>query len=164
MNTLYEELYKLFFNRLMQDRKFWLKSLSEQEMQDIAIKRADIFLHEAVPIIVTTTRFDCPIDLIGVMDDNLKAFNIELKLNEKQLIADVMLERYLTTEVLSRINALGLMFNDKDLHVFAPANELKAFNESLNRLKNDNYENIKSYKLRSRDNFKYKSFDYSFNE
>lgn len=163
MNTTYEDVYELFFNRVINDGKFWNSTLSPEEMKSIAYKRAKPLLNQAVVIITNSTRYDMPIDIISNMDDENDTFSIKLNKIEMELIADIMLEQYLSCDITARINALGRIFSDSEIKVFSDANSLSAFNATIKELKQKNESNIKRYKSRNRDTYKYSSFDYSFN-
>lgn len=160
MNTPYETIYELFFNRILNDRKFWLSSVSPDEMKVIAEKRAKSLLKQAVVIITTTTKYDLQIDFLSNMDEDTNTFLVELNQVEMELIADVMFERYLSVDITNRINALGTIFSDSDIKFFAPANELKSFQDAIKQLQEDNNGKILDYKRRDRDSFKRNHFSY----
>ena len=170
MNTTYEEIYELFFNRIINDRRFWISTVTPDEMLAIAKKRAKPLIGQAVSNITLATKYDMPvgdnnetIDIIGNMDDDLELFLITLTRIEKELIANVMMYEYLKGDIVTRLNALGTIFGDSELKVFAPSNEVDAFNDSLEKLAIENNEAIISYKLRNRKTNKRKRYKFENN-
>lgn len=165
MFTSYEEIYELFYNRVINDKRFFLTGIvSPQEAEDIARKRSKTLLLESIVYIQTSGTKDCEVNFIGDRDDLQEEFTFELSLVEKQLIADVMLQKYLEKDITIRLNALGQVFEDSDLKVFSPYNDIKYFNIALTELRELNDSAIDRYKSRDRDTFKQKInvFNYDF--
>ena len=165
MYTSYEEIYQLFFDRVINDKRFFLTGIvSPQEAEEIAKARSKSLLLEAIVYIQTSGTKDCEVNFIGDRDDVQEEFLFELSLVEKQLIADVMLQKYLEKDITTRLNALGTVFEDSDLKVFSPYNEIKYFNASLSELRQLNDSAIDRYKSRDRESFKQKInvFNYDF--
>ena len=165
MYTSYEEIYQLFFDRVINDKRFFLTGIvSPQEAEEIAKARSKSLLLEAIVYIQTSGTKDCEVNFIGDRDDVQEEFLFELSLVEKQLIADVMLQKYLEKDITLRLNALGTVFEDSDLKVFSPYNEIKYFNLALAELRELNDSAIDRYKSRDRESFKQKInvFNYDF--
>lgn len=165
MNTTYEEIYALFYDRVINDKRFFLTGvMSAEEAEEIARKRSKSLLLESIVYIQTYGTKDCEVDFIGDRDDEQEEFLFELSLVEKQLIADIMLQKYLEKDITLRLNALGQVFEDSDLKVFSPYNDIKYFNLSLTELRTLNNESIDRYKSRDRESFKQKTsiFNYDF--
>lgn len=162
--TSYEEIYNLFYNRVINDKRFFLVGVvSPTQAEEIARSRAKSLLLESIVIIMMYGNKDCDVDFITNRDDEKEVFNFILNLAEMQLIADVMFQRYLEKDITLRLNALGTVFQDSDLTVFAPSNDVKQFNLSLTELRQNNEKAIDMYKSRDRRTFARKTFDYSFN-
>lgn len=165
MNTPYEDIYTLFYDRVINDKRFFLTGiLSEEEAEEIARQRSKSLLLESIVYIQTSGTKDCEVNFIGDRDDDLEEFKFELSLVEKQLIADVMLQKYLEKDITIRLNALGQVFEDSDLKVFSPYNDIKYFNLALTELRTLNDDAIDRYKSRDRESFKQKIsiFNYDF--
>lgn len=165
MYTPYEEIYELFYNRVINDKRFFLAGIvSPQEAEEIARKRSKSLLLESIVYIQTSGTKDCEVNFIGDRDDYAEEFTFELSLVEKQLIADVMLQKYLEKDITIRLNALGQVFEDADLKVFSPYNDIKYFNLALTELRELNDSAIDRYKSRDRETFKQKIsvFNYDF--
>lgn len=165
MNTAYEEIYELFYDRVVNDKRFFLTGIvSAVEAEEIARKRSKSLLLESIVYIQTSGTKDCEVNFISDRNDDLEEFLFELSLVEKQLIADVMLQKYLEKDITIRLNALGQVFEDADLKVFSPYNDIKYFNLALTELRALNNDAIDRYKSRDRGNFKQKTsiFNYDF--
>lgn len=160
MNTTYEIVYEKFFNRIINDKKFWITGIPAYDMKELAYKRANQLINQAVVTITTSTKYDMPIDILSSMNDDMEEFNLELNKVEIELIADVMLHEYLSGDITARLNALGKVFGE-DLKVFAPANEVKEFNDTVKQLKEENNIKIINYKTRKRDTYKKFKFDFA---
>lgn len=165
MNTSYEDIYALFYDRVINDKKFFLTGImSADEAEEIARQRSKSLLLESIVYIQTSGTKDCEVNFIGDRDDDLEEFKFELSLVEQQLIADVMLQKYLEKDITLRLNALGQVFEDSDLKVFSPYNDIKYFNMTLTELRTLNDDAIDRYKSRDRESFKQKIniFNYEF--
>ena len=163
MRTAYEEVYELFFDRVINDKKFFLHGVvSPEEAQEIAYKRAKSLLLESIVMIMTFGDKDCEVDFVSNRDDLNEEFAFELSLVEKQLIADIMLQRYLEKDITTRLNSLGTVFQDSDLKIYAPSNDVKSFNLSLKDLRVTNEKTINNYKKRDRNSYKVKTFNYNY--
>lgn len=162
--TSYEEIYQLFYNRVINDKRFFLVGVVDPtQAEEIAKSRAKSLLLESIVIVMMQGNRDCDVDFITNRDDEREVFNFVLNLAEKQLLADIMFQRYLEKDITLRLNALGTVFQDSDLTVFAPSNDVKQFNLSLTELRLNNERAIEMYKSRNRETFTKKTFDYSFN-
>lgn len=164
VETSYEDIYKLFYDRVINDKRFFLIGVVDPaQAEEIARKRAKSLLLESIVIIMMHGNRDCDVDFITNRNDDTEVFDFVLNLAEKQLLADVMFQRYLEKDITLRLNALGTVFQDSDLTVFAPSNDVKQFSLSLTELRLNNERAIEMYKSRNRDTFAKKTFDYSFN-
>lgn len=165
MNTPYEDIYTLFYDRVINDKRFFLNGvMSPEEAEEIARQRSKSLLLESIVYIQTYGTKDCEVNFIGDRDDDIEEFKFELSLVEMQLIADVMLQKYLEKDITIRLNALGQVFEDSDLKVFSPYNDIKYFNLALTELRELNNASIDRYKSRDRESFKQKThiFNYEF--
>lgn len=163
MNTPYEDIYELFYNRVINDKRFFLTGvMSIEEAEEIARERSKSLLLESIVYIQTYGTKDCEVNFIGDRDDLMEEFKFELSLVEKQLIADVMLQKYLEKDITIRLNALGQVFEDGDLKVFSPYNDIKYFNLALTELRTLNDTAIDRYKSRDRESFKHKNYIFNY--
>lgn len=160
--TTFEEIYTKFFSKIQKDKSFFLSNMMyPEDAYEQAIVNSKDYMDEAIVEIVIQGNLDAPIDLIGAKNDMLEQFNEQLNLIEIDLITDIMVEKHLERTVVERLNYLQTRYHSNDLKVFSPADSVRTFNASLEKLKSTNIRNIRLYKKRNRENFKYNKFDYS---
>ena len=158
--TMYEELYELFFDRIINDKKFFIPDIPQEELEEMAFKRAKSLLLEAIAILLNDGKLDITeIDFMN-RDDTLEMFNFELTLIEKQLLADIMLECYIGKDLVTLTDLKTMYFTDKDLKMYSPSEAKKVLISSYNELRLTNREKINNYKSRGRLDYRYKPFDY----
>lgn len=160
MNTMYEEIYELFFDRVINDKKFFVPDIPQEEFEQMAMKRAKSLLMEAIAILLNDGKLD--ITEINFMDrdDLMEMFNFELTLIEKQLLADIMLECYIGKDLVTLTDLKTMYFTDKDLKMYSPSEAKKVLISSYNELRLTNRQRIDNYKNRTRLTYRYKPFDY----
>lgn len=165
MSTPYQKIYGMFKDRIGNDRKFYIKNDDVNIVNQFANMRMMKLLNQAIYYMYTcdeSDKRDFEIDFNN-RDDMLEQFNIELKDNECQLIADAMFCKYINEQTIDKLNALrNIGFKDDELVQFSPANTLKEFNATIDLLNNKTINSIKAYKKRDRSSGKYKNFNYDF--
>lgn len=160
--TTYEEIFTKFFSKIQKDNGFFLADVvSPKESYEQAIKNCKDYMDEAITEIILQGNLNCPVDLIGNKNDLMEQFNIQLTLVEINLISDIMVEKHLERTIIERLNYLQTRYHSNDLKVFSPSDAVRTFNTSFENLKSTNSKNIRLYKKRDRENFKYNRFDYS---
>lgn len=160
--TTFEEIYNVFFSKIQKDKSFFLSNVvSPEEAYLQAVTNSKYYLDGAIVEITIYGNLDTPVDLISNKNDLLEQFDITLNMVEIDLITDVMIEKHLERSVVERLNYLKTLYHSSELKVFCPADSVRAFNSSFQNLKTANRNNIRLYKKRNRDNFKYNRFNYS---
>lgn len=159
MNTMFDEIYELFFDRIVNDKKFFIPDIPPEELEEMAMKRAKSLLMEAIAIILTDGKLDAEVNFMD-KDDDMEMFNFELTLIEKQLLADIMLECYIGKDLVTLTDLKTMYFTDTDLTMYSPNEGKKVLVNAYNELRSTNRQRIDNYKSRERLTYKYKPFDY----
>lgn len=156
--TTYEQLYAPFFNRIEKDATFFsYYNLTEDEALVIARRRTKNYLSEAITIWLR----HCILDFEIVLDDELEEINADLTLNEKNLIADLMYEVYISRDIVT-LKAMVNAMTSTDLKMLhSPANERKTFMEMYIALKANNEVIMSNYNSRDRITGQPKVINYS---
>lgn len=160
MNTMYDELYELFFDRIINDKKFFIPDIPQDEFEQMAMKRAKSLLMEAIAILLLDGTKDITDIDFENRDDDLEMFNFKLTIVEKQLLADIMLECYIGKDLVTLTDLKSMYFTDKDLKMYSPSEAKKVLISSYNELRLTNRSRIDNYKGRTRLTHRYKPFDY----
>jgi len=164
MNTPYSEIYELFQNRIIRDTTFFIQNAEPTEIQEVAEVRMLQLLKQAISeFLLISDKKNFEVNFLNRDDINL-IFLFELIDIEKQLLADFMFEIYASEDYITRWQALKQRyFTDDEIKIVlnSPANSLREFTNSIELLKVENRKKVKSYLRRSRDTWKYKSYDYN---
>jgi len=155
--TLWEDIYKLFFGKIEKDADFFMyNNVPIEEALAIATKRAKFYLLESISKLTS----DCTPDIdFNNYDEVLEVFNIDLTNNEKDLLADLMKEKYFEKD-MALLKAFQVKFTTKDLNIASPANERKTFIDMFKEISSENRVKIKRYASRDRITGKLKTIKY----
>lgn len=158
MATKWEDIYKIFWDKIEKDREFFeYNNVTLEEALEIAVKRSKSLLIESISRLTLSCSPD--IDFYDY-DVDLEQFNFDLYDKEKDLIASIMREKYFDRDK-SLLKAFEVRFTPSDLNIFSPANERKTFLDMYNDIVNENNKSISSYDSRDRKTGKLKTIDYS---
>jgi len=155
--TPFEDIYKLFFDKIVQDIDFFEYGTTEEEALDIAKKRSKAYLMKSIDKLVNQCNID--IDLYN-KDDLLEVFNFDLVSREKVILCDLMFEIYFEQDLV-KLRIFEEFFSRKDLRVFDPNAKRRLYLESLNLIKAENKRQIKNYESRDRITGQLKGLDYT---
>lgn len=155
--TPYEEIYSLFFDKIVNDIDFFDYNTTEAEALTIAKQRSKGYLIKSIDKLVSKCT---PQVNFYDKDDISETFNFDLLSKEKSLFVDLMFETYFEQDLV-KLRMLEEWFSDKDLKIFDTNAKKKIFLESLNKIKNENEKQIKNYASRDRITGKLKGLDYS---
>lgn len=159
MNTTFEEIYKIFFDKISKDKDFFQYfNVSDEEALEIAQTRSESLLKSALVRIMNYCAPD--IDFYNYDDIN-NQFNFECTEIEKDLIAELMKEGLLQQDEM-KLKVVHGYFNTKDLKTFSPANERKTFVEMLEKIYNRNNAKIENYISKDRETGKYKTLNFDY--
>lgn len=152
MNTPYSNIYNRFIILVSKD-----KDLLNPRDKDKSVfeKKLKYLLDDAISDIMLRGRHNSPVNLTD-KDDSLNCFNFELTLIEEQIIARVMLEKYVDETTLTLVGNMKNMlhYTDEQIKVFCPSNSLTAFQSKYSEMVSDNDKMIDSYKTRDRETYK----------
>ena len=155
--TLFEDIYKLFFDKIVQDIDFFEYGTTEEEALDIAEKRSKAYLLKSIDILVN----QCNVDVnFYDKDDTLEQFNFDLVSKEKTLFSNMMYEIYFEQDLV-KLRLFEEYFSRKDLKRFDPNAQKRLYLESLNLIKVENIRQIKNYESRDRITGQLKGLDYT---
>lgn len=156
--TSFDEIYERFFNKIENDRDFFVYfNISDEEAIEIAQRRAKDFLIESITRLTLTCTPD--VDFHDY-DYELQKFNFKLKGNEIELLSWLMREEYYKRD-MSKLKAFVNHFSTRDLNLYSPANERKTFMDMIGKIVEDNDKKIKQYISIDRETGKYKTIDYA---
>ena len=158
MGTLFEELYKLFFDKIEKDSDFFeYNNVFEEEAIELAKTRAKNYLFESI----TKLTLNCTPD-VDFHDYNidLETFNFILSPIEKDLISSIMREKYFEKD-FSTLKAFQNLFAPKDLNSFAPSMERKTFCDMFKDISDENNKFIRNYGARDRVTGKLKTIKFA---
>lgn len=126
MGTEYTEVFDIFLNKITDYR------LAEKDIEDVK-NQLSKFLLSAI------TRFNnCRKDLQDRNDSEMK-FNIKLKDIEKEILAVLMVEQWLSPKI-KNIRYAEQTLSSRDFRIYSQANhvnELRALQKDINREAND---------------------------
>lgn len=158
MFTTFDEIYQRFFNKIENDREFFVYfDISDEEAIEIARKRARDFLIESI----TRLTLSCTPD-VNFHDYNASSeqFNFVLTANEIELLSSLMKEKYFERDE-SKLKAFALHFSPNDFKVFSPANERKTFLDMVEKIRSSNDTAINNYMSIDRETGQYKKINYA---
>jgi len=156
--TLFSEIIQSFLSRIEKDKDFFTYfELSDEEAMDLARKRASIYLHEAISIIMAKGQ-----PSVDFTDFNLEVgeFNFELTAQEKFLLSSLMYEMYLSRDI-AYLRCLSVNYTSTDLRVFDPSSARSTFMDMYKFVCNQNESFINLYKNTDRLSGAYKGIDYT---
>lgn len=157
--TPYSEVYDSFKDLVIRDVTFF----KDHPEEFIEIRLLKLLDHALTNIVLTKDNKDFEINFIELRDDENNTFTEKLNKLEIDIIAYFMWQCYVDEEVVSRLKALKTLgFSDDEIKSYSPAESMKQFNASFERLKSSNIDMLKQYKRIGRDTFRYKRFDYVF--
>lgn len=155
--TLFEDIYKLFFDKIVQDIDFFEYGTTEEDALDIATKRSKSYLLKSIDRLTNQCNVD--VDFYN-KDDTLETFNFDLVSREKSLYTDLMYEIYFEQDLV-KLRLFEEWFSEKDLKVWDKNSTKKIYLETLNIIKAENIKQIKNYESRDRITGQLKGLDYS---
>lgn len=164
--TPYSEVFNSFKDLIIRDTTFFIKNPDATTVEQIAeIRMLKLLNHAITNIMLVRDKRNFEINFLEVMDNNLKQFNEDLTRIEIDIIAYFMWQCYIDEEVVVRLKELkNIGFSDDEIKFFSPANSLKEFKDTYDKLKNENINRVKEYKRRGRKDFKLKTHNFIFNE
>lgn len=159
MNTTFEEIYEIFFDKISKDKDFFQYfNVSDEEALEIAQTRSESLLKSALVRIMNYCAPD--IDFYNYDDIN-NQFNFECTEIEKDLIAELMKEGLLQQDEME-LKVVHGYFNTKDLKTFSPAKERETFVKMLEKIYNRNNAKIENYIAKDRETGKYKTLNFDY--
>ena len=155
--TLFEDIYKLFFDKIVQDIDFFEYGTTEEDALDIAKSRSKAYLIKSIDKLVNQCNVD--VDFYN-KDDILETFNFDLVDKEKTIFCDMMYEIYYEQDLI-KLRLFEQWFSKKDIKVFDPNAQKSLYLNSLKLIKAENIKQIKNYESRDRITGKLNGLDYS---
>lgn len=162
--TPYSEIFNSFMDLIIRDTTFLVKNPDvETELKVSETIMLRLLNHAITNMLLVRDSKDFEINFLQIKDDENMRFNEDFNSLEIDIIAYFMWQCYIEEEVVTRLQALKTLgFSDDEIKSFSPAESMKQFRDSLDKLKSENILKVKQYKRISRKDFKYKRFDYSF--
>jgi len=155
--TLYEDIYKLFFDKIVQDIDFFEYGTTEEDALSIARQRSRAYLIKSIDRLTNQCNVD--VDFYN-KDDVLETFNFDLVSREKTLFCDLMYEVYYEQDLI-KLRLFEQWFSKKDIKVFDPSAPKRIYLETLKLIKEENIKQIKNYESRNRITGQLKGLDYT---
>jgi hypothetical protein len=158
MSINFEEVYKLFYNRIARDEDFFMYTgLNQTEANEIAIQKSKDLLITSINKLYENGSPD--VDFYD-RDDVLERFNPMITLREQDLISHIMFVKYLELDVI-KLKVQSELFSSKDLQLINPSQNRKTFMDMFNDREDKVVKSIKSYFARDRITNKYKTLNYT---
>jgi hypothetical protein len=158
MSVAYENVYKLFYNRIVNDTDFFTYvDITPTEAKEIALQRSKDLLITSVNKLYEFGKPD--IDFYD-RDDTIEVFNCNINLKEQDLLSSIMFIKYLELDVI-KLKVQTTIFSNKDLKLLGDNNQRKTFMDMFNNREEKMEKSIKTYFSRDRQTNKYKKLDYS---
>lgn len=159
MNTSFEEIYEIFFDKIAKDEDFFsYEELLDSEAMEIAYQRAEALLKSAIARLM---NYCVPEVDFYDFDINTKQFNFQCTEIEKDLISELMKEELLNQDEM-RLKVVHGYFNTKDLKTFSPAKERETFVGMLKTIHDRNNTKIENYIAKDRKTGKYKTLNFNY--
>jgi len=155
--TLFEDIYKLFFDKIVQDIDFFEYGTTEEDALDIAKSRSKAYLNKSIDRLTNQCNVDA--DFYN-KDDTLETFNFDLVSREKTIFCDLMYEIYFEQDLV-KLRLFEEWFSEKDLKSWDKNATKKIYLETLGIIKAENIKQIKNYESRDRITGQLKGLDYS---
>jgi hypothetical protein len=159
LSTSFESVYEPFFKRIENDKDFFIYyNMTLAEALELAKQRAKNILIESISELMFKGH-NLGVDFSDY-DTTLDTFNIDLTNNEKNLIVQLMFERYLDRDVV-KLKAMKVRFTPSDLNSFSPAQERSSFMNMYDYICNQSSTMIDNYESRDRVTGKLITIDYN---
>lgn len=157
MGTSIETPIELFLRRIEKDRDFFnYYNLMDYEAMELAKKRANFFLEEAIGRLI----IECQPEVDFTERDENGNFAFEWTVQEKLLIPSLMYEVYLSRD-FAYLKTLRVDYTTSELRVLDPSNARTSFLLLYKNVQEQNEHLIARYKDTQRNNGAYKTIDFS---
>lgn len=159
METLFQEIYDIFFNKIIHDKDFFKYSnVITEEAMEIARQRSQFLLIESI----SRLTLNCTPDIdFNNYDLETKKFGFLLTKNEIDLLTSLMKEKLLEQDEL-KLKVMTNRFSTKDINYHSPANERKTFMDMYKEVVGQNDKAIDNYASRDRITGKYKQLKFEY--
>lgn len=156
--TSFDKITSRLLRKIEKDKDFFAYyNLSVSEVQSLVMEQATGYLYDAIDLL--TSKCEPPVDMYNY-DEELMQFNFELTQREIGLLASLMYEVYFERDE-ALLKAFKIRMTPSDINQFSPANERASFENMLQRIKNENTNNIAKYVSTDRNTGKRKMIDHS---
>lgn len=156
--TSFNKVITRLLRKIEKDKDFFAYyNLSVSEVQSLVLEQAVGYLYDAVDIL--TSKCEPDVDFYDY-DEELQIFNFELTQREIGLLSSLMYEVYFERDE-ALLKAFKIRMTPSDLNQFSPASERKTFEDMLQRIKNENINNISKYVSTDRNTGKRKTIDHN---
>lgn len=156
--TSFEKITSRLLRKIEKDKDFFsYYNLSVSEVQSLVMEQATGYLYDAIDLLVSKCEPD--VDFYNY-DEELQMFKFELTQREIGLLASLMYEVYFERDE-ALLKAFKIRMTPSDLNQFSPANERSSFESMLERIKNENRNDISKYISTDRKTGKRKTIDYA---
>jgi hypothetical protein len=158
MSVPYENIYKLFYNRIVNDVDFFkYVNVSSTEAQNIALQRSKDLLITSINKLYEYGNPD--IDFYD-RDDTIEQFNPDINKKEQDLMSEIMFIKYLELDII-KLKVQKTIFSNKDLKIISNKEERQTFMNMFSEREKKMEKSIKSYFARDRVTNNYKKLNYS---
>lgn len=155
--TLYEDIYKLFFDKIVQDIDFFEYGTTEEDALSIARQRSRAYLIKSIDRLTNQCNVD--VDFYN-KDDELETFNFDCVSKEKTIFRDLMYEIYYEQDLV-KLRLFEQFFSRKNIKTFDPTAPKSLYLNTLKMIKAENIKQIKNYESRDRLTGQLKGLDYT---
>lgn len=147
MVTLFNDIYDLFFKRVLEDSDFFsYTNVPEIEVVTLIEARAFDYMIESISTIL---EYSAPeVDFNGY-DTTTEEFDFEMTKSELQMLVNLMFEKFLSRDQ-AKLKIYNKFFTTNEINMFSPAQDRKTFVEMLSNIENKNIRAVKSYGSRDR--------------
>lgn len=147
MNTKFDEIYDLFFKRVINDPDFFgYKNVPDADVIELMETNAFDYMIESIS---TIYEYCTPEVDFNDYDLNILEFNFEMSKTELQILVNIMFEKYLSRDY-AKLKIYNAYFTTNEVNMFSPAQERKTFVDMLEKIKMKNVSALKSYASRDR--------------
>lgn len=146
--TSYEIVYERFFNRIVEDKDFFMyANISVEEVLNIAKKRANTYLISSISYLLLKCSPD--VDFRD-RDDQLETFKFDLTDEEIKIFVELMFREFMALEQVN-LKVNETWFSDRDMKVMGSSHlERTTFRTFLDGITNECNKLIKGYIARDR--------------
>lgn len=156
--TSFDKVISRLLRKIEKDKDFFAYyNLSVSEVQSLVMEQATGYLYDAIDLL--TSKCEPDTDFYDY-DEELLQFNFELTQREIGLLSSLMYEVYFERDE-ALLKAFKIRMTPSDINQFSPANERKSFEDMLQRIKDENTNNIAKYVSTDRNTGKRKMIDHS---